>query len=125
MLQAQLSPDEESIICASETNSICLWDVKQVQPSRKETTKKKPTNSNIEFFKAFDETMTCCIVAPPRFAQAVAHAVDLPSSVGGGAHGDTKACRQRECATTGSQGLVMVAGSQKGRLRVFYGASSR
>ncbi|CEM05423.1 unnamed protein product [Vitrella brassicaformis CCMP3155] len=91
-LHAAFSPTEEHVICGSENGLIFLWDVQNptvpaINP--KFGFSKKTTNAAFECFRAFDEVLTACIVAPQSFVSLLVnevfhppqHATRSPSSV--------------------------------------------
>ncbi|XP_053990617.1 WD repeat-containing protein 44-like isoform X2 [Hylaeus volcanicus] len=83
MLSAIFSPDENYVVCGSETGFVHLWDITTMLSNNKTVLSRKSskinfskTNRQSEKFKAFDGLLTCCIVGNENFANNTIAAIN-------------------------------------------------
>ncbi|PHJ23088.1 wd g-beta repeat-containing protein [Cystoisospora suis] len=98
MLRANYTNDGSGIVCGSENGWLCFWSVEDPCSSAcgrggelhltggvlttklpVPTAKKRPTNSSFVGFKAFNELLTCSLVAPATFTRSLTSHMSLQS----------------------------------------------
>lgn len=134
MLYAQYTPLEQHVICGSESSWVFTWNLHPLSPRNPlvssrlaaVTRKKKPTNAQAEKFKAFGELLTACVVGNRALEHTVAQSIrrHTPGKETAWARVQDGLRKRHPAPTVASQmtslhGLVILAASYKGVVRVF------
>jgi len=111
MLQAALTGDGKTLVCGSETGSIHIWNSKNEEPPNLRhgfNEVKRQTNSNSICFRAFNEVVTSCVLAPEAFTRPWHERIHAVHSADESRSDDTK-----------TQFHVVLCASYRGSIKVF------